>query len=104
MKQRILSAICSFTTVFGLTQQEPVSTLQTEKELHDKLVTLRCHATIDDSKTPLFIVDGVPTAADDQIFKELDSKKIRSVKLLKDPVSWACYSSAAKNGVILITT
>jgi len=77
-------------------------------------VQIRGRNSIDASNIPLYIVDGVPFAADNitgggqitsisplNIFSPND---IESISILKDADATAIYGSRAANGVILITT
>lgn len=52
---------------------------------------------------PLFVIDGVPKAAEGA-YRDLDPRDIQSIEVLKDAGSLAVYGSRGANGVILITT
>jgi TonB-dependent SusC/RagA subfamily outer membrane receptor len=52
--------------------------------------------------SPLFVIDGVPTA-DPQVFNNLNVGDIESVSILKD-ASAAVYGFRAANGVVLVET
>ena len=54
----------------------------------------------DDSKNPLFVVDGVPT--DNIDF--LNPQDISRIDILKDASSTAIYGSRGTNGVVIVTT
>lgn len=72
--------------------------------------------TADDPEQPLFVVDGVllnreqddPLMSQDStksdLLNELDPEDIKEVSVLKGASAHAIYGSAARNGVIIITT
>jgi TonB-dependent starch-binding outer membrane protein SusC len=62
-------------------------------------VMLRGINTIDGSRSPLVLVDGIPGDLD-----TVSPKDIASISVLKDASAAAIYGSRASNGVILITT
>ena len=51
---------------------------------------------------PLYVVDGIPVAA--QKLKSINSADIVSMEVLKDASATAIYGSRAANGVVMITT
>jgi TonB-linked SusC/RagA family outer membrane protein len=53
------------------------------------------------NNNPLYIVDGVPTQANINMFSTND---IESIEVLKDGAAAAIYGSRAANGVVVITT
>ncbi len=53
------------------------------------------------NNNPLFIIDGVPTTGNINMFSTAD---IERIEVLKDGAAAAIYGSRAANGVILITT
>lgn len=53
------------------------------------------------NNNPLFVIDGVPTTGNINMFSTAD---IESVEVLKDGAAAAIYGARAANGVILITT
>lgn len=53
------------------------------------------------NNNPLFIIDGVPTTANINMFSMND---IASIDILKDGASAAIYGARAANGVVVITT
>lgn len=53
------------------------------------------------NNNPLYIVDGVPTEANINMFSTTD---IESIEILKDGAAAAIYGSRAANGVVVITT
>lgn len=55
------------------------------------------------SNAPLYVIDGVPAASNDEI-STLSNADIESVTVLKDAASNALYGARGANGVILITT
>ncbi len=50
---------------------------------------------------PLYIIDGVPTTGNINMFSISD---IESIEILKDAASASIYGSRSANGVIVITT
>ncbi|MFZ1585095.1 MAG: TonB-dependent receptor plug domain-containing protein, partial [Saprospiraceae bacterium] len=66
----------------------------------DIAVRIRGVGTLGNSN-PLYIVDGVPTNANINMFATGD---IESIDILKDGAAAAIYGSRAANGVIVITT
>jgi TonB-dependent SusC/RagA subfamily outer membrane receptor len=66
----------------------------------DMAVRIRGAGTLGNNN-PLFIVDGVPTSGNINMFSVND---IQFIEVLKDGASAAIYGSRASNGVILITT
>lgn len=52
------------------------------------------------NNTPLYVVDGIPTGAIDNI----NPNDIETIQVLKDAASASIYGSRAANGVIIITT
>ena len=66
----------------------------------DIAVRIRGAGTIGNNN-PLFIVDGVPTSGNINMFSTSD---IASIEVLKDGAAAAIYGARAANGVILITT
>ncbi|MFZ1525599.1 MAG: TonB-dependent receptor [Saprospiraceae bacterium] len=66
----------------------------------DMAVRIRGAGTLGNNN-PLFIVDGVPTSGNINMFSVND---IQSIEVLKDGASAAIFGSRASNGVILITT
>lgn len=66
----------------------------------DMAVRIRGVGTLGNNN-PLFIIDGVPSSGNINMFSIND---IESIEVLKDGASAAIYGSRASNGVILITT
>lgn len=66
----------------------------------DIAVRIRGVGTLGNSN-PLYIVDGVPTNANINMFSTND---IESIEILKDGAAAAIYGSRAANGVVVITT
>ncbi len=66
----------------------------------DIAVRIRGAGTLGNNN-PLFIIDGVPTTGNINMFSTND---IESIEVLKDGAAAAIYGSRAANGVILITT
>lgn len=66
----------------------------------DIAVRIRGAGTIGNNN-PLYVIDGVPTTGNINMFSVND---IESIEVLKDGASAAIYGARAANGVILITT
>ena len=66
----------------------------------DIAVRIRGAGTLGNNN-PLFIIDGVPTTGNINMFSTSD---IESIEILKDGAAAAIYGSRAANGVIVITT
>jgi TonB-linked SusC/RagA family outer membrane protein len=66
----------------------------------DIAVRIRGVGTIGNNN-PLYIVDGVPTTGNINMFSTAD---IESIQILKDGASASIYGARAANGVIIITT
>lgn len=66
----------------------------------DIAVRIRGAGTLGNNN-PLFIVDGVPTTGNINMFSVND---IQSIEVLKDGASAAIYGSRASNGVVIVTT
>lgn len=64
-------------------------------------VLIRGVGSITGLSTPLYVIDGFPSAAN---LNNIDTKDIESVEVLKDAAASAIYGSRAANGVIIITT
>ena len=62
-------------------------------------IQLRGVSTIENSNTPLVVIDGVPKTMDD-----IDPDRITSMVALKSEEAVAIYGARAANGVILIST
>ena len=66
----------------------------------DIAVRIRGAGTLGNNN-PLFIVDGVPTSGNINMFSTND---IQSIEVLKDGAAAAIYGSRASNGVVIVTT
>jgi TonB-dependent starch-binding outer membrane protein SusC len=66
----------------------------------DIAVRIRGAGTLGNNN-PLFIVDGVPTTGNINMFSVAD---VESIEVLKDGAAAAIYGSRAANGVVVITT
>ncbi len=66
-------------------------------------VRIRGNGSITSSNSPLYVIDGFPTA-DGSLFNSIPASEIESVEILKDAAAAAIYGSKAGNGVIIITT
>ncbi len=64
-------------------------------------VRIRGEGSLNSSKDPLYVIDGVPTTSG---MHELNPNDIESIQVLKDAASASIYGSRAANGVIIITT
>ncbi|TAH30819.1 MAG: hypothetical protein EAZ06_01950 [Cytophagales bacterium] len=54
--------------------------------------------------TPLYVVDGVITSADEFLLKTADGLDIEKIEVLKDNVAVALYGAKASNGVVVVQT
>jgi TonB-linked SusC/RagA family outer membrane protein len=66
----------------------------------DIAVRIRGAGTLGNNN-PLFIIDGIPTSGNINMFSPAD---IESIEVLKDGAAAAIYGARAANGVVLITT
>lgn len=64
-------------------------------------IRIRGIGSINSTKDPLFVIDGVPTQSS---LNSLNANDIESIQVLKDAASASIYGSRAANGVIIITT
>lgn len=64
-------------------------------------VMIRGVGSINQSASPLYIVDGMPC---DESLSSISSDDIESVKVLQDAASTALYGARGANGVVVITT
>ncbi|MFC6997276.1 carboxypeptidase-like regulatory domain-containing protein [Rufibacter roseus] len=64
-------------------------------------INIRGISSIDATKQPLLIVDGVPFSGN---LDDLKPNDLASVSVLKDAAATAIYGAAGANGVIIITT
>ena len=62
-------------------------------------ISLRGTTTIQGSRTPLILIDGIPGG-----LNTIPASDIESITVLKDGSAAAVYGSRASNGVILVTT
>jgi len=74
-------------------------------------IRIRGANSITQGRTPLFVIDGVPTfsggnsgVANTNVLSDINPADIESYDVLKDGAATAIYGSRAANGVILITT
>lgn len=64
-------------------------------------IIVRGYGSINASKTPLYVVDGIPF---DGGLSSINPSDIESMTVLKDASSGALYGARGANGVVLITT
>ena len=62
-------------------------------------IVIRGETSLEGRNTPLFVIDGIPGAAND-----VAPDNIESISVLKGPAAAALYGSRAQAGVVLITT
>src|SRR5574343_63848 len=71
-------------------------------------IRIRQGSSLNANNSPLFVIDGVPVAADNtggrNPLATINQNDIESVTVLKDASATAIYGSRASNGVIIITT
>ena len=66
-------------------------------------LTIRGITSINSTRTPLYVVDGIPIEAD--VFESMvNSNDIKSVTFLKDATAASIWGAQAANGVIVVTT
>lgn len=65
-------------------------------------VIVRGVGSIDGTRSPLYIMDGVPVEAN--YFQTINGNDVESVTVLKDASAKALYGSRGSNGVVIITT
>lgn len=66
-------------------------------------LTIRGITSINSTRTPLYVVDGIPIEAD--VFETMvNSNDIKSVTFLKDATAASIWGAQAANGVIVVTT
>ncbi|WP_300441098.1 SusC/RagA family TonB-linked outer membrane protein [Christiangramia sp.] len=66
-------------------------------------VRIRGFGSVNGSRSPLYVVDGVPITSTETI-NSINPTDIKSTTILKDATATAIYGSRGANGVILITT
>ena len=64
-------------------------------------VMIRGIGTLNNDRSPLYIIDGMPSK---KSMNEINSLDIESIQVLKDASAATIYGSRAANGVIIITT
>ncbi len=93
--------LISFSSIsFG--QQKDSKSTKANRTVKDSKITPRIGGPTTPDKQPLYIIDGKVTNEED--FKALDSKKIATINILKEPTSTAIYGKKGSLGVILVTT
>ncbi|OJY81054.1 MAG: hypothetical protein BGP14_07455 [Sphingobacteriales bacterium 44-15] len=65
-------------------------------------IKIRGAGSVNQSISPLIVVDGVPLANDQ--FSTINPQDIESMTILKDASATAIYGARASNGVVIITT
>ncbi|WP_432670083.1 YfbK domain-containing protein [Flavobacterium sp. SM2513] len=68
----------------------------------DATIRIRGFGSLNDNRTPLYIVDGVPI--DESQISALNAKDVKNMEVLKNAAATSIYGSRAANGVIIITT
>lgn len=96
------NGVLLITTKFGLSNSKPQDTGITISRDQNKLsLKLRGNLKMDNGKSPLVVLNGVPVADD---LTELNHEDIEVMTILKDEASRSLYGKAGEHGVILITT
>jgi TonB-linked SusC/RagA family outer membrane protein len=67
-------------------------------------VTIRGINSVNASRTPFIVVDGIPFSTTGGNINDINSNDIASIEVLKDASAVAIYGTRGANGVILITT
>ena len=78
-----------------------------EKEAEKTAVMVRGTASLMNSNSTLYVVDGIPISGDDSKgnpLANIDPNDIVSMEVLKDASATSIYGSRASNGVVMITT
>lgn len=78
-----------------------------EKEAEKTAVMVRGTASLMNSNSTLYVVDGIPVNGDDtkgNPLANIDPNDIVSMEVLKDASATSIYGSRASNGVVMITT
>ncbi len=64
-------------------------------------ITVRGLSSINNSNTPLWVIDGIPSSSD---ARDLNPADIEKIDVLKDASATAIYGSRGANGVVIVTT
>lgn len=64
-------------------------------------ISIRGLSSINNSNTPLYVIDGIPTSSG---LTDLNPEDIEKIDILKDASATAIYGSRGANGVIIVTT
>ncbi len=64
-------------------------------------ISIRGLSSINNSNTPLYVIDGIPTSSG---LNDLNPDDIEKIDILKDASATAIYGSRGANGVIIVTT
>ncbi|WP_202986214.1 SusC/RagA family TonB-linked outer membrane protein [Flavobacterium pokkalii] len=64
-------------------------------------ISVRGLSSINNTNTPLYVVDGIPTT---EGLTDLNPNDIASIDVLKDASATAIYGSRGANGVVIVTT
>lgn len=64
-------------------------------------ITIRGLSSINNSNTPLYVIDGIPTTSG---LADLNPEDIEKIDILKDASATAIYGSRGANGVIIVST
>ncbi|MFR9165180.1 MAG: SusC/RagA family TonB-linked outer membrane protein [Dysgonomonas sp.] len=76
-------------------------------------INIRGVGSVNASKTPLYVIDGVPVKTDgdmnyygksQSLLSSINPEDIESMTILKDAAAASLYGSRAANGVVIITT
>lgn len=64
-------------------------------------INIRGMSSINNSNSPLYVIDGIPTSSG---LTDLNPEDIEKIDILKDASATAIYGSRGANGVVIITT
>ncbi|WP_320167740.1 TonB-dependent receptor [Mangrovibacterium marinum] len=64
-------------------------------------ISIRGLSSINNSNTPLYVIDGIPTTSG---MNDLNPSDIEKIDILKDASATAIYGSRGANGVVIVTT
>lgn len=81
--------------------QGQVAGIEVIKQNNDSTITIRGSSSLQESKKPLYIIDGVPQ---NEIDLTINPDDITDVTVLKSEQAISLYGSKGANGVIVITT
>ncbi|MDI1256309.1 MAG: von Willebrand factor type A domain-containing protein [Flavobacterium sp.] len=88
-------------TIQGKISGVQISTVSGQPGSNSQVV-IRGVATVNENKSPIYIVDGKPIAETE--FKSINQNNIAAINVLKDDAATSLYGNRGSNGVIVVTT